>query len=175
MIEQWIDITSVYNFAYIVEVGTFGNIRYKHNGKDDFSAFKPSLKSDGYRHVGIISKDGHRVFHSIHKLVALAFIEKPIGRNYVNHKDGNPQNNHVENLEWVTNSENIKHAQRLTNFKRIRTLSAYDIINIAIDIRSIGKSAVFDKYKVSFGTIRSIARRYRDRDIIEHGKQLSIF
>lgn len=175
MIEQWIDITHVYNFAYPVEVSTFGNIRRKRKIDSEFKLLHPSLKSDGYKHIGLITKDKRRTFHSIHKLVALAFIEKPIGRNYVNHKDGNPQNNHVENLEWVTNSENIKHAQRLTNFKRIRTLSAYDIINIAIDIRSIGKSAVFDKYKVSFGTIRSIARRYRDRDIIEHGKQLSIF
>lgn len=56
---------------------------------------------------------------SIHKLVALTWIGNPPGptgsKRYdygVNHKDGNRLNNHVNNLEWVTNAENLKHAWR---------------------------------------------------------------
>ena len=46
-----------------------------------------------------------------HRLVALTFLSKSYKLNYiVNHKDGNKQNNHFSNLEWITNSENIKHA-----------------------------------------------------------------
>jgi hypothetical protein len=46
----------------------------------------------------------------VHTLVALLFIPNPENRKEINHKDGNPMNNHVDNLEWSTRSENIQHA-----------------------------------------------------------------
>ncbi len=50
---------------------------------------------------------------SVHRLVAIAFIDNPDNLPQVNHKDGNRSNNHVDNLEWVTNSENQSHAVKL--------------------------------------------------------------
>lgn len=48
---------------------------------------------------------------TIHTLVAENFLEKPDKKSIcVNHKDGNKLNNHVSNLEWITRSENTKHA-----------------------------------------------------------------
>ncbi|CAE7357913.1 unnamed protein product [Symbiodinium natans] len=46
----------------------------------------------------------------IHRIVAASFLEEPDSSLEVNHKDGDPGNNHVENLEYVTHSENMRHS-----------------------------------------------------------------
>jgi hypothetical protein len=48
---------------------------------------------------------------AIHRLIAEVFLGKPENENYVvNHKDGNPSNNRLDNLEWVTIKDNVRHA-----------------------------------------------------------------
>ena len=69
------------------------------------------LNSSGYYRVDL--QDGNKkrsVF--VHRIVAEAFIAMEPGRDFVNHKDGNKLNNHVDNLEWCTRSENINHAYK---------------------------------------------------------------
>jgi len=46
----------------------------------------------------------------VHRLIAELFIPNPLDKETVNHKDGNPLNNHVDNLEWNTRQENQRHA-----------------------------------------------------------------
>lgn len=58
-------------------------------------------------------KDNKRKRMSIHRIVGEAFISNPEGKPQINHIDGNPSNNHISNLEWCTNSENMKHAYEL--------------------------------------------------------------
>ena len=57
-------------------------------------------------------KDNSRKTCMIHRLVAQAFIPNPEGKPEINHKDGDRNNNHVDNLEWCTSSENSYHAYR---------------------------------------------------------------
>lgn len=62
-------------------------------------------KCGGYKAIRYNAKQ-----YSVHRLVAEAFIDNPNNKPEVNHIDGNKDNNNVSNLEWVTHSENIKHA-----------------------------------------------------------------
>lgn len=73
---------------------------------------KPSLCGDGYECVTLSHNQKHKKF-LVHRLVAAAFIPNPHSKPEVNHKDGDKTNNHVDNLEWVTRSENEVHAYRV--------------------------------------------------------------
>jgi hypothetical protein len=64
---------------------------------------------NGYLHVNLCNnKNAKSAF--IHRLVAIIFIPNPRGVDCINHKDCNPHNNRVENLEWCTKAENNQHA-----------------------------------------------------------------
>lgn len=71
---------------------------------------KPTVNPNGYYQV-TLSRPGHkRKQVSIHRLVAEAFIPNPDNLPMINHKDENKLNNRVDNLEWCTQAENIKHS-----------------------------------------------------------------
>lgn len=70
---------------------------------------KTWTNSKGYE-ITEVSKNSVRKSIPVHRLVALAFIPNPENKPTVNHKDTNKQNNNVENLEWATHLENVKHA-----------------------------------------------------------------
>jgi hypothetical protein len=53
---------------------------------------------------------GKRYTVFVHRLVALAYLPNPTNAPFVNHKDFNRENNHVNNLEWVTAKQNINYS-----------------------------------------------------------------
>jgi len=70
---------------------------------------KPGKNRYGYFYV-VLCKNGISKSHTIHRLVALAFIPNVFNKRTINHIDGIKTNNYVENLEWSTHSENNQHA-----------------------------------------------------------------
>lgn len=71
-------------------------------------AILSQYKSDYYK-VGL-TKDGVQKFFAVHRLLAIAFIPNPENKPCINHIDGDKYNNSLDNLEWVTHSENTIHA-----------------------------------------------------------------
>lgn len=67
---------------------------------------KPVDNGNGYLYV-TLHKNNRRKNKYIHRLVAEHFIKNPMGKKVVNHKDYNKYNNSVDNLEWVSQRENI--------------------------------------------------------------------
>ncbi|EGJ5878848.1 endodeoxyribonuclease [Salmonella enterica] len=70
---------------------------------------KPVNHSDGYLYVNLRDK-GTLKKHYIHRVVAAAFIDNPNSLPQVNHINGIKSDNRVDNLEWVTPSQNMLHA-----------------------------------------------------------------
>lgn len=66
----------------------------------------------GYLRVTLMNDDKKMKTELVHKLVALAYIPNPDGKETVNHKDENKENNCVSNLEWMTRQENLNYGTR---------------------------------------------------------------
>jgi len=123
---MWKDVT-IRDGKYIgkYEVSDDGKVRSAINGR--FKGSKPGrilnqvLDNKGYLRVNLYFNAKGRPTR-VHGIVAEAFLgERPEGMT-VNHIDGNKTNNHVENLEYVSNKENVRHAHRV-----IQTRSSIEV------------------------------------------------
>lgn len=70
---------------------------------------KPYKTNRGYLRVDLC-KNGKAYHKSVHRLVLEAFSDRIPGKEYINHRDLNKENNHLNNLEWCTAKENSQHA-----------------------------------------------------------------
>lgn len=105
MSEQW---KSVSGYGGYYEVSDHGRVRSFPRATTPGGILKPG-KSNGYMTVALHTH-GKRKTMGVHRLVAIAFIgEPPFDDAQVNHKDGDRSNNHVDNLEWVSIKDNIRH------------------------------------------------------------------
>ena len=81
-------------------------------GTDQFLGKKltTTLNHSGYPYVHMRMLDGKLKKHYVHRVIAYKFHENPENKPQINHIDGDKLNNHASNLEWATQSENIRHA-----------------------------------------------------------------
>lgn len=116
MDEYWKDIPGYEN---IYQASNFGRIRSKE-GKTTFTKrhgirrwhqriLKPKVDKQGYKRVELWKNGEHKTI-TVHRLVAITFLDNPNNKPLINHKDCNPSNNYIGNIEWSTYRENLLHA-----------------------------------------------------------------
>ena len=92
-----------------MEIIGFENYMIHRDGRVYNQKYDRFLKhydsGSGYLQVGLW-KDSRRKQMKIHRLIGNAYIENPENKPCIDHIDRNPQNNNIENLRWVTTSEN---------------------------------------------------------------------
>lgn len=119
--EQWLTIPG---YGCVYEVSNLGRVRsvdriliYQDRGEFVKRPLKGRiLKQSGYKYK-VVKLKYKTPSKRVHSLVARAFLTKPIGKTQINHKNGNRHDNRLENLEWVTPLENVRHAISIGMFK----------------------------------------------------------
>jgi len=131
MNEIWKDIPG---YEGLYQSSNKGRIRgvdryvvYRNNRKRLWKGKIKTQRKDykGYLRVELC-KDGLQKTLHVHQLVAMSFIPNPDNKPYINHLDGNPLNNSIENLEWCTPRENTVHAKEVLK-KGIKRVNQYDL------------------------------------------------
>lgn len=159
--ESWIDVNG---FKGLFQLSNYGRIKSLHRIVKNGSGYRrksekivlsaPNKK--GYYRKNFI-KDNKRITFYISRIVALHFSNNINNKSEVNHIDGNKNNNHISNLEWVTRIENITHALR-TGLRKIKQVNQTDPISQKV-IRIFSNTHEVSKYlNIKYDWAKNIIR-----------------
>lgn len=156
----------------LYEASNMGYIK-THNWKNKgvTRIMKPALDGSGYLRTMLLSDKGKFDTIKVHRIIALTFIDNPENKPQINHMNCIKTDNRVENLEWVTVSENHKHAYK-QNRRSMRgecnscaTLTDAQVIEIRAAYKygkkgkdGITKKEIAEKYNTSFNVIKQLVQ-----------------
>lgn len=149
----------IIGYEGLYQVSNLGNIKsLKYNRE---KILKLSINRYGYV-VITLCKDSKKKLYTVHRLVALAFINNTNNYPVTNHKNGIKTDNKAENLEWCTQQHNIKHAFNIgLNHKGenhyARKFTNEQVLTIINDNRKVKDIALY--YNVSINTIYYMKRK----------------
>jgi hypothetical protein len=115
--ENWKDIDGYEGRYQVSNLGRIKSLNYIKSKKTKI--IKCNRDNDGYYSV-VLYKNVKPKRYKIHRLVALMFIENPYNKPQVNHIDACKWNNNVNNLEWCTAKENLRHAWNMGLMEKSR-------------------------------------------------------
>lgn len=115
----------------------------------------PTVGTDGYLQVQYRDENQKSCHNRVHVIVANCFIDNPNNYKYINHINSNKLDNNLNNLEWCTNSYNVKHGWHSGNRThknntkiRVETLN-HDLIGNFKSIRECGRALKLDRHKIA--------------------------
>lgn len=130
------------------------------------------LHKTGYLVVAIVKKKGGVGYNQlVHRLVALTFLPNVLNCSDVNHIDGNKLNNNIDNLEWCTRKENIKHSYEIGLAKKgsdraNSKLNDCDIVNIRLMAKTTAIKEIATLFNISRQNTKRIVELKRWKHII---------
>lgn len=128
MKEEWRDVKG---YEWLYQVSSLGRIKSIKRRYTKGKVLKLFISDKRYVFIGLPCNSVCKT-KRVHRLVAEAFLLNPQNKGDVNHKDGDPSNNCVDNLEWCTRKENMVHAYQtgLANVDRFRKLTESNVKEI---------------------------------------------
>ena len=145
--------TGIYDISNLGRVKSLSRVIERNDGNTRVTEDRiilPFTTKAGYSQI-VLCKDGVKKKHYIHRLVALAFIpnDNPIEKIVVNHKDENPINNNVGNLEWCTQRYNMRYGKMQAKLIKINVIdSKGDIVEVVEGIRECERKYSISKYLI---------------------------
>lgn len=164
-----------YSRYSVSEDGKIYSTNYKNSGKT--KELNPSTSKDGYPQTMLQRDDGKYCTKKVHWFIALAFLGERGQGLEVNHKNGIKTDNRISNLEYVTRSENVKHAYENGLAKRFHgssnhfsKLTEKDVLEIRAHVknsptRHYGRKELAKKYGISEGHLKKIVN---SKDVWNH-------
>lgn len=111
----------LYEVSNLGQIRSLGNTRGPSRFKGKITILRTEASWVGHLRVQL-RKDGKSKHYYVHRIVAAAFLPNPDKLPIINHKDCNPKNNNVDNLEWCTQKYNANYAgakeKKAASFKR---------------------------------------------------------
>ena len=140
----------VQGYEGLYEINENGDVRSLHK-RNFHQLLSQRIDRAGYLTVRL-STGGKDITCYIHRLLAKAFIENPENKPFINHKNGIKTDNRILNLEWCTQSENIKHAYETGLIKERKEKPVIDIIT-GIWVPSVRIASKF--FRIDYSTLKN--------------------
>ena len=116
-----------------------------------------SIGRGGYPSVTLRRVNGYSCSQSVHRLMARCFVPNPQNKPFVNHLNGNKMDYSIENLEWVTRSENQKHALKL-GLCKIPSQNKLRVIDSCTKKEFESMKAAARHYGMDYGLLKGILK-----------------
>lgn len=163
MKEEWRDVVG---YEGLYEVSNLGRLKRKKRTVINRCAtyvindriLKPYLDHYGYVVTSLKNEDGYK-YKKMHRLIAEAFIPNNLNKPFINHKNGVKNDNRLDNIEWVTLQENMKHAAEigLIETKNVNLITIERIDDYLI--RKMSMLEICKKYNISRDALRKYFKK----------------
>lgn len=134
--EIWKDVVGYEGYYQVSNLGRVKSVLRKVNHRKWFRTIderilKQHANKDLHLRMALSKNDNNSKHYYVHRIVAQAFLPNPNNYPIINHKDENPFNNRVDNLEWCTHKYNINYGTRTerANIKRYKKVNQYTLDN----------------------------------------------